>query len=273
MHAVEATQENNHAARLARVRIVLVGPLYGGNVGAACRAMANNGLSDLALVAPRALDMEEARRMACHAHGILTARTEYATLAEAVADCGLIIGTSARKGLYRQHARAPREWAPTLLESAEHGPVAYVFGREDNGLSNEELALCNHIVQIPTADAYTSLNLAQAVLICCYELFLATNVYEPPVEKSIPVPAAVRERMFAIWRELLLAIGFMEPDKADHMMQGFRRIMGRGVVTDDDARIMMGIARQADWAARQPALTPMRKRPPDVPADAGHPPS
>ncbi len=252
MPPVKATQANNHVERLARVRIVLVGPLYGGNVGATCRAMANNGLSDLALVAPRNLDMEEARRMACHAEGILEARAEHDTLEAAVADCGLIIGTSARKGLYRQHARAPREWAPTLLGAAAHGPVAYVFGREDNGLTNEELAICNHIVQIPTADAYTSLNLGQAVLVCCYELFLATDIYEPPEEKSIPAPAAVRERMFTLWRELLLEIGFMEPDKADHMMQGFRRIMGRGVVTDDDARIMMGIARQSDWAARQP---------------------
>ncbi len=235
---------------LTNIRIVLVGPLYGGNVGSVCRAMANTGLSDLALVAPPALDLEEARKMACHADGILESRTEHASLETAIADCGLVIGTSARKGLYRQHARTPREWAPTILEAAATGRAAYVFGREDKGLTNEELALCTHIVQIPTTESYTSLNLSQAVMICCYELFTAAGLYTPPEEKSERVAATVRERMFAIWRELLLDIGFMEPAKADHMMQGFRRVMGRGVLTDDDARIMMGIARQADWAAR-----------------------
>jgi len=212
--------------------------------------MANTGLCDLALVAPRRLNMDEARMMACHATDILDNRTEVETLEEAISDCGLVIGTSARIGLYRQHARPPREWAPLMLEAAQSGRVAYVFGREDKGLSNEELALCSHVVQIPTADGYTSLNLSQAVMICCYELFVATGQYAPPEEKSPRANAAVRERMFEIWRELLLMIGFMKEDKADHMMQGFRRVMGRGAVTDDDARIMMGIARQADWAAR-----------------------
>ncbi len=235
---------------IANVRIVLVGPLYGGNVGSVCRAMANMGLSDLALVQARNLDMNEARMMAVHAVGVLDGRTEHESLAAATADCGLIIGTSARPGLYRQHARTPREWAPTVREAAVMGRVAYVFGREDKGLSNDELALCAHVVQIPTTDGYTSLNLAQAVMICCYELFLVQGEHVPPTEKSPPVSGATRERLFEIWRALLLEIGFMKSDKADHMMQGFRRIMGRGALTDDDARIMMGIARQTEWAAR-----------------------
>jgi len=171
---------------IANVRIVLVGPLYGGNVGSVCRAMANMGLSDLALVQPRNLDMLEARKMAVHATSILEAGREYDSLAAATADCGLVIGTSARPGLYRQHAQSPRACARALLDAAAAGPVAYVFGREDKGLSNDELALCAHIVQIPTTTTYASLNLAQAVLICCYELFVALGDYEPPAEKSEP---------------------------------------------------------------------------------------
>jgi tRNA/rRNA methyltransferase len=236
---------------LDAVRIVLVSPLYGGNVGSVCRAMGNMGLSKLALVSPRFQDMEEARRMACHATHILEAREEFDRLADAVAGCGAVMGATARGGLYRQHALTPREWAPRAVEEASTGPVALVFGREDNGLGNEELALCTQIIQIPTAPDYTSLNLAQAVMICCYEVFLATGQYVPAEEKSPEATSRTRERMFELWRSTLLEIGFMEEDKADHMMLGLRRVLSRGRLTDDDARIMMGVARQACWAAQR----------------------
>ncbi len=233
---------------LEQIRVVLVEPLYSGNVGAVCRAMANSGLKALTLVNPSPVDIGEARQMACHALHVLDGRREVPTLAEAVADCTLVVGTSAREGLYRQHARSPRDWAPVILDASAQGPVALVFGREDKGLSNEELVLCNRIIQIPSDPACPSLNLSQAVLICCYEIFVLAGVYEPLVEKSVPATTALRERMFAIWRDLLLKIGFMEQDKADHMMQGLRRLMGRGAQTEDDVRILMGIARQTDWA-------------------------
>jgi tRNA/rRNA methyltransferase len=235
---------------LENVRIVLVGTLYGGNIGSTCRAMRNMGLRDLAVVAPRSPDWDEARMMAVHATDILESRKECATLAEAVGDCGMVVGTTCRKGLYRQHARTPREWAPRLLEAARASKVALVFGREDNGLSNEELALCAHLVRIPAVDSYVSLNVSQAVVICCYELFVASGAYELPPEKSGEAPSDLRERMFAMWREALLEIGFMHPQKADHMMLGIRRVLARGAVTVDDVRILMGVARQSQWAAR-----------------------
>jgi len=238
---------------LDNIRIVMVNPIYGGNVGSVCRAMANMGISDLALVSPMALNMEEARKMACHSTPILESRTEFATLAEAVTDCGAVMGTTARAGLYRQHARTPREWAPKAIEVARTGKVALVFGREDNGLSNEELAVCTQIIQIPTTDEFKSLNVSQAVLICCYEIFIANGTYEPLMEKSPEAPSEVRERMFEMWRETLLDIGFMKDDKADHMMQGIRRIFSRGTLTVDDVRILMGIIKQARWAAGKTA--------------------
>jgi tRNA/rRNA methyltransferase len=234
---------------LENIRVVLVSPIYEGNVGSACRAMANMGLSDLALVAPRPLDAGEARRMACHAADVLERRREFADLAAAVSDCALVMGATAREGLYRQHARTPREWAPRALEAARDGKVALVFGREDNGLTNEELALCTQIIRIPSAGEYRSLNVAQAVMVCAYELFVAAGIYEPPGEKSAEASSALRERMFEMWRATLLRIGFMKDDKAEHMMQGVRRVLSRGALTEDDVRIMMGIARQAEWAA------------------------
>ena len=231
------------------IRIVLVSPLYGGNVGSVCRAMANMGLSDLALAAPRPLNLDEARMMACHATEILDTRSEFASLAEAVADCGLVMATTARLGLYRGHAKTPREWAPKVLEAAGTGKVALVFGREDNGLSNEELELATQIIQIPTALEHPSLNMAQAVMVCCYEIFVASGTYEPRAEKSPEAPSELRERMFALWDDTLMKIGFMKEDKEDHMMLGLRRILSRGPLTVDDVRILMGIARQTLWAA------------------------
>ncbi|MDI6774129.1 MAG: RNA methyltransferase [Verrucomicrobiota bacterium] len=234
---------------LDNIRIVLAGPLCGGNVGAVCRAMGNMGLSDLALVAPRRLNMDEARWMACHAAEILDNRAEFGALPEAVADCAAVLGTTARPGLYRRHARTPREWAPRILEGTVNGRVALVFGREDNGLSNDELAVCNHVIRIPSTEEYPSLNVAQAVLVCAYEVYTASARYSPPREKSPDASSALKERMIAMWRQMLLDIGFMKPEKADHMMLGLRRIFGRGAQTTDDVRILMGVARQAEWVA------------------------
>ena len=241
---------------LANIRIVLVNPLYGGNVGSICRAMANMGLSDLVLVAPANLNMDEARMMAVAAKDILEARRVVGTLDEAVADCGLVMGTTVRAGLYRAHVRTPRDWAPRILESASAGKVALVFGRENSGLTNEELALCTNLIQVPSSPDYPSLNLAQAVMVCCYELFVAAGTFVPPEELSPECAAATREHMFKMWREMLLEIGFMEEAKADHMMLGLRRIFGRNPLTDDDVRIMMGIARQVLWKARSGGPAP-----------------
>ncbi|MDD5708171.1 MAG: RNA methyltransferase [Kiritimatiellae bacterium] len=237
---------------LSNIRIVLVEPRYSGNIGSVCRAMANMGISDLTLVAPRVTDgWEEGERMACHANELLRGRRECATLEEAVGDCAAVAGATARLGLYRQHVRTPRELAPELLQRAATGRVALLFGREDNGLGNDEIARCTHLLRIPTGPDYISLNLAQAVMICCYELFVAEGSYEAPDEKSAPVEARQRERLQKLWRETMLMIGFMKDDKADHMMQGFQRIFSRGVRTADDAHIMMGVARQTQWAARR----------------------
>ena len=234
---------------LENIRIVLVGPMYGGNIGSVCRAMSNMGMHDLAIAAPRRIDMNEARMMACHAEEILASRREFPDLAAAVADCSMVLGATARGGLYRQHAKTPREWAPATLAAAEESTVALVFGREDNGLSNEELAICTQIIQIPTSPDYTSLNISQAVMVCCYEMFVAQGSYEPIQEKSPEAPSELRERMFGMWHKTLLDIGFMKEDKAEHMMLGLRRVLARGAMTVDDVNIMMGIARQSEWAA------------------------
>jgi TrmH family RNA methyltransferase len=239
------------AMDLSNVRIVLVSPLYGGNIGSVCRMMANMGLNDLAITSPRKVDEQEARMMACSAYEIYKTKKEFNSLAEAVADRTLVAGTSARLGLYRSHSSTPRGIAEEIAGTAQTQKVAIVFGPEDSGLQNEDLSLCTHIIQIPSTKEYTSLNLAQAVAVCCYEIYVASGAFEPSEEKSPPATSEFRERMYDIWRDALLEIGFMQDEKADHMMMGLRRVLARGIRTEDDVKIMMGVAKQSVWAARE----------------------
>ena len=234
---------------LENIRVVLVGTLYTGNVGSSCRAMANMGIHHLRLAAPNLQnDWSEGERLAVHATDILGSREEFATFEEAVADCVAVVGTTAREGLYRQHVKAPRDSAADILALAETGPVALVFGREDKGLLNEEIAQCTHLIRIPVDEGYTSINLSQAVLITCYEFFTATGRYVPPHEKAPPAPQAQKMQLMKNWSKMLEEIGFMKPEQSDHFMQGFHRVFSRGVFTKDDAALMLGVARQAIWA-------------------------
>jgi len=236
---------------LDNIRVVLVGTLYTGNVGSSCRAMANMGIRHLRLAAPNLQNSwDEGERLAVHATDIMNAREEFATFEEAVADCVAVVGTTAREGLYRQHVKAPRDCAADILSLAAQGPVAVVFGREDKGLLNEEVAQCTHLVRIPVDEGYTSINLSQAVLITCYELFTASGRYEPPHEKAPPAPQAQKMQLMKNWSEMLCEIGFMKEVQAEHFMQGFHRVFSRGVFTRDDAALMLGVARQARWAAK-----------------------
>lgn len=237
---------------LSPIRIVLVSPIYGGNIGAVCRAMKNMGLRDLAIATPRAdTDWTEARKIATHADDVLAARRTFPRLEDAIADCGLVWGTTARPGLYREHARTPREWASRILTAAADTPVALVFGPEDRGLSNDELTPCNHFIRIPSSPDYPSLNLAQSVMVIAYELFVAAGVFEPPAERSPEANSAHRERMFAMWERALRAIGFMDAEKSAHMMLGLRRVFARAPLTQADVRIFMGVARQTLWMAER----------------------
>jgi tRNA/rRNA methyltransferase len=237
---------------LSNIEVILVRPLYGGNIGSVCRAMKNMGLSRLCLVDPQgSVDFGEAVKMAVSAVDLLDARRQTATLAEAVADCAQVAGTTARTGLYRAHAYTAREWAPVFLDSARANPVALVFGPEDNGLSNDELALCTQVIRIPSSPQYSSLNLSQAVLICCYELFVATGSFQPTGEHHPEAPSAMRERMCMMWDEMLRDIGFYDDAKSGHMMMAMRRIFSRGKLSVADVNILMGIARQTEWRIKQ----------------------
>ena len=239
---------------LENIRIVLVDPKYAGNIGSICRVMMNMGVTDLALVSPNEnLDWEEARKLAYNAEDMLARRKTFKTLEEAVADCTVVAGTSARTGFYRDHAYLPREIAPVVLDSAAHHKAALVFGREDKGLFNEEIAVCTHIINIPSSELYRSLNLSHAVMVCCYELFLLANnpSYVPPEECSPEADGTMRERLYEAWAAMMLETGFCEKEKLDHMMLGLRRIFSRGKLTVNDAKILLGLAKQSRWTAEE----------------------
>jgi len=239
---------------LENIRIVLVEPQSSGNIGSVCRVMMNMGITDLAVINPHERhDWEEARRLSCHADELLDARKVFQTLEEAIGDCTVVAGTSARTGMYRDHAGRPREIAPIILDSAAHHKTALIFGREDTGLTNEELALCTHIINIPSSEIYQSLNLSHAVMVCCYELFLlaGSGDYQPPRERSTEANGEIRDRLFDSWSHMMLETGFCKEDKLEHMMMGLRRIFSRGKLTKNDAKILLGVARQSRWVASQ----------------------
>src|SRR5690606_18515864 len=160
-------------AAAGRIRVVLVGTQHPGNIGAAARAMKTMGLRRLALVAPRHFPHAEASAMAASAGGVLERATVHADLAEAVADCRLVMGCTARDRRIALPQLAPREAAGRAVGSAAGAEVALVFGRERTGLENAELQLCHCAVHIPSDPECSSLNLAAAVQVLAYELRLA----------------------------------------------------------------------------------------------------
>lgn len=234
---------------------MLVRPQHPGNVGAAARAMKNMGLGDLVVVAAAPLAVDAAASMAVHARDVLARHRRVPTLAEAIADCGLVVATCGRVA-GDAGGISPRELAPAILDASTVNDVALVFGPEDHGLSNDELVRCQRVITIPTAAAYASLNLAQAVLICGYELQLATRAdttapetAAEPTEPRALAPAVFAEQMYAALARALDAIGFLHRDNRTHMMRAFRRMLGRAALDVHEARILLGLARQMSWIA------------------------
>ncbi len=242
---------------LDNCRVVLVRPHYAGNVGATARVMRNFGLAHLVLVAPEAdVTARQARQLSTHGEEILDRARVAADLDEAVADCVLVVGTSAQSGgpFRRQSAGLPEEVLPRLVEAVTGGPVALVFGPEPNGLSNTEVTRCHHLVTIPADPAYPSLNLAQAVAVCLYELRRAWLRHVPPSSgREPPAVFAEQERMFAHLRAALEEVHFLWGANADTLMHALRHLIGRAGPTAMELGLLHGLARQLQWHARQQA--------------------
>ena len=235
---------------LANIRIVLVRPRGSGNIGSIARAMKNMGQTELAIVGKARTRSFWARAMAVHGREILGNAKCYDSLRQAIADCVLAVGTTCRSGLYRRHSRAPRDLAGDIIAAAQDGTVALIFGPEDHGLSNQDLAHCQLLMTIPTHPEYPSLNVAQAAVICLYELYLASMapMHSSGIQRA---PAEDLERLFDRMRTVLLKIGFLDAENPEHMLLAFRRILGRAGLEDKDVRIFTGLFRQIDWYTDQ----------------------
>ncbi len=225
------------------IRIVLIDTTHPGNIGAAARAMKNMGLRELHLVRPKSFPDADATSRASAADDVLQSARVHETLAAAVVDCGLVIGSTARQRHLPWPVVEPREIAGRVIAAAQAGPVAILFGSERFGLSNEEVAACNALVTIPTDAQYSSLNVAMAVQVIAYEIWLASR---PEVPRPPPpeVPYATAEEMTRLYRhieEVLALIEFRERHGGGHLMNRIRRLFNRANLDQNEMNILRGI--------------------------------
>jgi tRNA (cytidine32/uridine32-2'-O)-methyltransferase len=248
---------------LSNIRIVLVNTSHPGNIGAAARAMKNMGLENLYLVAPRDFPSGVAIGRASSALNVLDKAVVTETLAEAVADCSLVIGTSARSRRIPWPMVDPVECAEKLTTEMLSNKVALVFGREDRGMSNEELQLCHFHVQIPTNDEYSSLNLAAAVMVLCYEIHKtalanADAGESKPIEQEFKIleedwdvelsTAGELEYFLQHLQKVMTRVGFHDPDNPRQLLPRLRRLYSRIRPDKMEINILHGILSKTEQA-------------------------
>ena len=229
---------------LARVRVVLIETSHPGNIGAVARAMKTMGLTELYLVKPRQFPHEEATARASGADDVLARAQHVETLDAAIAECSLVVGTSARDRKMAWPKLNPREMASKMLAMPGDRPVALVFGRERTGLTNEELERCHFLVQIPANPDYSSLNIAAAVQVLCYELRVAAELSQGEqnaLNDEALADAADVERMMVHLEETLVHIEFLDPDNPKLLMRRLRRLFARTQLLDNEVNILRGI--------------------------------
>ncbi|MFC7302235.1 RNA methyltransferase [Cognatiluteimonas weifangensis] len=239
----------------ARIRTVLVGTQHPGNIGSAARALKTMGLSRLALVAPERFPHADADALAAGAGDLLAAATRHAGLAEAVADCHLVLGCTARSRRIALPEQSPRQAAAAALAAAAQGQeVALVFGRERTGLDNDELQLCHAAVHIPANPGYGSLNLAAAVQVLAYELRMAwlAGLAAPAAAAPVAAPAshAQLEGLFAQLAQTLEAIDFHKGRAPESALRKLRRLFLRCGLDAREVRLLRGVLADAQRMAR-----------------------
>ncbi len=274
--------------RLSHIRVVLVEPAGPLNVGSVARVMKNLGLRQLVLVNPKCNPVGGAARlMAVRGIDLLQAAQVVPSLAEALQACRRVVATTGRdRTALSTPLEPPRRVLPWLVPPIG-GSAAIVFGREDSGLSNDELNLAQRWLHIPSSDDYASLNLAQAVAICCYELSLAASDEERPRSPSATLeaeppslpaaspaaslsePLAPRQQLeqyFADLQDLLLHTGYLQPHTAHSRMEKLRQLVNRAYPTESEMAMLRGMVRQGRWALHQRPETLPLTAPDNLPA-------
>ncbi|MGE5640108.1 MAG: RNA methyltransferase [Clostridia bacterium] len=225
---------------MERIRIVLCRPQHPGNIGSAARAMKTMGLGDLRLVAPEKFPAKEAEWMATNAGDVLANTKVHSSLSEAVEDCVAAYALSAR----------PREWSPQVLDvrsaaanaRAQEGNVAFVFGNEQAGLTNEEMFACQFLVHIPASAEFSSLNLAQAVQVVAYEVFMATTPSVETMKMEKAATVADREGLYSHLVEAAVKSGFYVPETGAKLPERLRRLFSRVPALErEEVNILRGL--------------------------------
>ncbi len=235
---------------LDNISIVMARPRYPENIGAAARAMCNMGIKKLIVVAPESYDIEKVRKLATHAASEVVDNIEiFENVREALSPYNYVVGTTARLGGERRTISSPSVVAENLVAISRKNRVAVLFGPEDRGLLNDDIRLCHEIVNIPTSD-FSSLNVSQAVLIICYELFLS-GLKEKP--KFAPRLATRHELdgMYDQLKEILVRINYINPENPDYWMNKLRHFFTRLELQAREVSIIRGICRQIDWYGRR----------------------
>jgi TrmH family RNA methyltransferase len=232
---------------LTNIRIVLVATTHPGNIGAVARAMKNMCMSELYLVTPKIFPSADATSRASGADDILASAVLCDTLEEAIADCEIVIGASARSRTISVPDESPRVCAERLAIEAQDKKIAILFGRENSGLKNHELDLCQTLLAIPSNAVYSSLNIAAAVQVVCYELLVASGqTAVKPEKREAPLAnSAQMESFFEHLYQALDEIGFINPEKSTSIMRRLRRVYHRAALDTKELDILRGILKKS----------------------------
>jgi len=234
---------------LDSIFIILVRPKFPENIGSAARAMKNMGLNRLRLVDGCSPLHMNAYRLASGAEDILERAEEFSTLKEAVSDTGCVVGTTSRSGKERSPLLTPEALLKRVIPLSSENSIGLVFGSEKEGLTNEELSLCHLYVRIPSSESFPSLNLAQAVMVLCYELFRSSaTVQKHPVQLA---KTEQLERMYEHMEETLLGIGFLDVKNPKRIMRVLRRLFGRSEMEEREVQILQGIWSKMGWQLKK----------------------
>ena len=245
--------------KFENIAIVLNQPRYPENIGSSARAMRNMGLGRLIVVDPENCDLTRMLKLATHvASDIIEQMEVFENLEAALSPFNYVVGTTARLGGRRNVIPAPSKLAGRLVPVSQNNRIAILFGPEDRGLSNEDIRYCHAVVTIPTAE-FSSLNLAQAVMIMCYELFQANRDEE---SRHIPRLASRFELdgMYEQLKDVLVRISFINPENPDYWMNNFRRFFSRLPLRAKEVKIIRGVCRQIDWYGKKCHADGMKKR-------------
>ena len=235
---------------LDNISIVLLQPRYSENIGAAARAMCNMGMQQLVIVDPQNFDVSKALKLATHvASDIIEKSKFYPDLKEALSPFNYVVGTTARLGGQRQVVLTPLTLARSLIPISVKNRIAMLFGPEDKGLSNEDIRYCHALVNIPTSE-FSSLNLAQSVMILCYEIFIAGGEAD---EEFTPRMASRHELdgMYDQLKDILVRISYINSENPDYWLNHFRRFFTRLQLRAKEVNIIKGLCRQVDWYGKK----------------------